>query len=102
MSKDSHFLVKDIYSRLPIELLPKSPSWSALLSAVSLLKTERNNYKHRSEELELVIRETIEDNLDLSDGENCTLIKLKRAINYDDNAPLTDEQIAFQGGATDT
>lgn len=102
MSKDSHFWVKDLYSRLPIELLPKSPSWGALLSTVSLLKTERNNYKHRSEELELVIRETIEDNLDLSDGENCTLIKLKRAINYDDNAPLTDEQIAFQGGATDT
>jgi len=96
MSKDSHFWVKDIYNRLPIELLPKSASWSELLSAVSLLKTERNNYKHRSEELELIIRETIEDNLDLADGENCTLINLKRAINYDDNAPLTDEQIAFQ------
>ena len=32
--------------------------------------------------LESAIRETIEDNLHLADGENCTLIKLKRAINY--------------------
>jgi len=32
--------------------------------------------------LERAIRETIEENLHLADGENCTLIKLKRAINY--------------------
>lgn len=32
--------------------------------------------------LESAIYETIEDNLHLADGENCTLIKLKRAINY--------------------
>lgn len=32
--------------------------------------------------LEKAIRETIEDNLHLADGEVCTLIKLKRAINY--------------------
>ena len=32
--------------------------------------------------LETAIRETIEDNLHLADGENCTLIKLKRAIGY--------------------
>ena len=32
--------------------------------------------------LESAIRGTIEDNLDLADGEVCTLIKLKRAINY--------------------
>lgn len=87
---------KQLADRLPTNLLPKTKSCAALLSAVSQLKTERNNYKHLSEELERVIRETIEDNLDLADGENCTLIKLKRAINYDDNAPLTDEQIAFQ------
>lgn len=35
-----------------------------------------------NEKLETAIRETIEDNLDLADGEVCTLIKLKRAINY--------------------
>ena len=35
-----------------------------------------------NEKLETAIRETIEDNLHLADGENCTLIKLKRAINY--------------------
>lgn len=35
-----------------------------------------------NEKLETAIRETIEDNLHLADGENCTLIKLKRAISY--------------------
>lgn len=35
-----------------------------------------------NERLETAIRETIEDNLHLADGEVCTLIKLKRAINY--------------------
>lgn len=35
-----------------------------------------------NERLETVIRETIEDNLHLADGETCTLIKLKRVINY--------------------
>lgn len=39
--------------------------------------------KHCIEKLETAIRETIEDNLDLADGDSCTLIKLKRAINYD-------------------
>ena len=39
---------------------------------------------HYAEKLEAAIRETIEDNLHLADGDNCTLIKLKRAINYDD------------------
>ena len=43
--------------------------------AVSLLLEE-------NEKLETAIRETIEDNLHLADGEVCTLIKLKRAINY--------------------
>lgn len=38
----------------------------------------------RIEALEDAIKETIEENLDLADGENCTLIKLKRAISYDD------------------
>lgn len=35
------------------------------------------------EKLETAIRETIEDNLHLADGDVCTLIKLKRAINWD-------------------
>jgi hypothetical protein len=37
---------------------------------------------NRLEELDAAIRETIEENLHLADGENCTLIKLKRAISY--------------------
>ena len=35
-----------------------------------------------NEKLKKAIRETIEDNLHLADGDDCTLIKLKRAINY--------------------
>lgn len=39
--------------------------------------------KDRADDLELAIRETLQDNLHLADGENCTLIKLKRAIGYE-------------------
>ena len=38
--------------------------------------------QHCISQLETAIRETIEDNLHLADGEDCTLMKLKRAINY--------------------
>lgn len=38
--------------------------------------------KHCVAKLETAIRETIEENLHLADGDVCTLIKLKRAINY--------------------
>lgn len=93
---DKHFWVKDICNRLPTELLPKTPSWSALLSAVTQLKTERNNAIAEAERLKDAIKETIEENLDLADGENCTLIKLKRSIGYEDLQPLTDEELAFQ------
>jgi len=34
----------------------------------------------RIDELDTAIRETLEDNLDLADGDNCTLIKLKKAM----------------------
>lgn len=37
---------------------------------------------HYAEKLEVAIRETIEDNLHLADGDDCTLIKLKQAIDY--------------------
>lgn len=33
--------------------------------------------------LRFVIRKTLEDNLYLADGDNCTLLALKRAINYE-------------------
>lgn len=93
---DSHFWVSDVVKRLPIELLPKVPSWSSLLTAITQLKTERNNAIAEAERLKDAIKETIEENLDLADGENCTLIKLKRSIGYDNPKPLTDEEIAFQ------
>lgn len=39
--------------------------------------------RHCVKNLEQAILETIEDNLHLADGENCTLASLKRAIDYD-------------------
>lgn len=38
--------------------------------------------KHCVEKLETAIRETLDNNLHLADGDECTLIKLKLAINY--------------------
>lgn len=38
--------------------------------------------RHCISELETAIRETIEDNLHLVDGDDCTLLKLKKAIDY--------------------
>lgn len=81
---DSHFWVSDVVKRLPIELIPKVPSWSSLLTAITQLKTERNNAIAELERLKDAIKEMIEDNLYLADGENCTLIKLKRSISYDE------------------
>lgn len=39
-----------------------------------------NELVQRIDALEQAIRETIEDNLHLADGDVCTLIKLKRAL----------------------
>lgn len=43
---------KQLADRLPAELLPENPTWPALLSAITQLKTERNNALVRVEELE--------------------------------------------------
>lgn len=43
---------KQLADRLPTELLPKTKSCAALLSAVTQLKTERNNALERVAELE--------------------------------------------------
>ena len=49
--KDQHFWIKDVVNRLPIELLPKVPTWSSLLTAITQLKTERNNAIDEAERL---------------------------------------------------
>lgn len=49
---------------------------------IETLALHLDNVQSECEKLETAIRETIEDNLHLADGEICTLIKLKRAINY--------------------
>jgi hypothetical protein len=38
--------------------------------------------------LRSAIKKTIESNLHLADGDTCTLIELKRAINYDETKKL--------------
>lgn len=40
---DHHFWIDDVANRLPTALLPKVKTWSSLLSAITQLKTERNN-----------------------------------------------------------
>ena len=40
---DRHFFITDIANRLPADLLPEKQTWSSLLSAVTRMKTERNN-----------------------------------------------------------
>ena len=38
------------------------------------------NFIHEAHQLEKAVNETIEENLHLADGDNCTLFKLKRAV----------------------
>lgn len=45
--------------------------------------------------LESAIVDTISDNLDLADGDNCTLRKLTKVVNCEP-VPLSDEQLYFQ------
>lgn len=58
--------------------------------------------KHCVKKLETAIRETIEDNLHLADGEICTLSKLKMAIDYDSKSvhKCRFEPSILDGGAT--
>ena len=43
---------------------------------------QESELKKRVEELESAVRETIEENLHLADGDDCTLIKLKQVIEW--------------------
>lgn len=42
-----------------------------------------DHFVRQAKQLEDAIIQTIEDNPHLADGENCTLIRLKRAIGYE-------------------
>lgn len=44
------------------------------------VRNQRDNWKRRAVAYERAIRETLEDNLHLADGDDCTLIKLKRVL----------------------
>lgn len=43
MEKDERFWVEDVINRLPSELVPDKKDWYSVLSALTKLKTERNN-----------------------------------------------------------
>ena len=47
------------------------------------LETELTLEIEKTRRLEVAIRATIEENLDLADGENCTLARLKKAIGFE-------------------
>lgn len=79
-ASEAHFLA-DVYSRM--SEAGSLVSRQQIGGTITQLKTERNNAIAEAERLKNAIKETIEDNLHLADGENCTLIKLKRAISYD-------------------
>ena len=57
---------------------------SLLISENYEVESEVECLKKRVEELESAIRKTIEENLHLADGDDCTLIALKRAIELED------------------
>lgn len=96
MTKPTREQIESVINRLPSNLVPNNYSWASTLTAITRLKTEYNNAIIRVENLEAVIREVLEDNLDLTDGDNCTLIKLKKSINFDETRPLSEEQVHFQ------
>ena len=53
-------------------------------------RRQRDNWKRKAVTYEQAIRETLEDNRHLADGENCTLIKLKRVLSANARAVRTD------------
>jgi hypothetical protein len=48
-------------------------------------KRQRDNWKRKALAYEQAIRETLEENKHLADGEDCTLIKLKRVLKFSQN-----------------
>lgn len=53
---------------------------------------QRDNWKRRAVAYEKAIRETLADNGHLADGDDCTLIKLKRVLDDTTPARATDNQ----------
>ena len=72
--KDSHFWINDVANRLPNALVPKTKSWSALLSAITQLKTERNNAMIEAEELKMCAKRV--DELTVQNAELLDALKL--------------------------
>lgn len=60
----------------------KLPQWQEFVDFLTSINMKQEEDK--AQILENAIRETIEENLHLADGDVCTLAKLKQAINYDE------------------
>ncbi len=52
---------------------------------------QRDNWKRRAIAYEAAIRETLADNAHLADGDDCTLIKLKRVLSANTALKGADE-----------
>ena len=66
-------------------------------------KRNRDNWKKEALRLREAIEKTIEENLHLADGDDCTLIRLKRALEYKAAQPCdTCEKIKYLHEALDT
>ena len=63
-------------------------------------RRQRDNWKRKAVTYEQAIRETLEDNRHLADGENCTLIKLKRVLSANDQAQRPPRKRARSGKET--
>jgi len=82
--QDQHFWIKDVINRLPNGLVPRNQTWSATLTAVAQLKTERNNAILRVQELERAVGVLAGSNsnwpINVSSNDELLIDKLLRSI----------------------
>lgn len=83
-NKDGHFWIKDVINRLPVELLPKIPTWSNLLSSITQLKTERNNAVTDLEEANKVIRRLEKRASDLKNEKDRLIGMIDNGLGWED------------------
>jgi hypothetical protein len=57
--------------------------WNDHCNPTDFAKAAWDYQQKRIDELETVVKNTLEDNLDLTDGDNCTLYDLKKSIGWD-------------------
>ncbi len=65
---DQKTCAEQVCNRLPVELVPKEKTWGRTLSAVALLKAERNNALAEVERLSLLLEEKIATGAQKTEG----------------------------------